>query len=270
VAYPLTGPFVCRCLTSPILPRFHTPLIEPDRRFSRIRLSEKSSRGRPREAASPRCEADQTQLIMQGRIRIPPLPRHYPASSVLRASPPPQTARPVSHELPLDPTPITAGASRVASDPLCLHAVANTPAGPMRTVRSSSPSTAAFPRFTAGQLLHHPFRGLHSVHYVTAYKLAKSPKRPSTPEASAASLPLLLLRLLPGGANQFPGGLFPLSTSAFSRRTQNSRLEAAKKPNLSATLKSSACAATHPIEASLERSYDCGAARVIAAGVVSR
>jgi hypothetical protein len=43
---------------------------------------------------------------------------------------------------------------------------------------------------------------------VTACKLAKSPKkRPSTPEASAASLPPLLLRLLPGGANQFPGGI---------------------------------------------------------------
>ena len=44
--------------------------------------------------------------------------------------------------------------------------------------------------------------------FVTAYKLAKSPTRPSTPEASAASLPPLLLRLLPGGANQFPGGTF--------------------------------------------------------------
>ena len=30
--------------------------------------------------------------------------------------------------------------------------------------------------------------------------------RPSTPKASAASLPPPLLRLLPGGANQFPGG----------------------------------------------------------------
>jgi hypothetical protein len=44
---------------------------------------------------------------------------------------------------------------------------------------------------------------------VTACKLAKSPTRPSTPEASAASLPPLLLRLLPGGANQFPGGILP-------------------------------------------------------------
>ncbi|MCW5983062.1 MAG: toll/interleukin-1 receptor domain-containing protein [Bryobacteraceae bacterium] len=39
-------------------------------------------------------------------------------------------------------------------------------------------------------------------------------------EASAASLPPLLLQLLPGGANQFPGGILPpLRTSAFSRRT---------------------------------------------------
>ena len=33
----------------------------------------------------------------------PSLHRSYPASSVLRASPPSQTARPVSHELPVDP-----------------------------------------------------------------------------------------------------------------------------------------------------------------------
>jgi hypothetical protein len=36
--------------------------------------------------------------------------------------------------------------------------------------------------------------------------LAKSPSRPSTSKAPTASLPLPLLRLLPGGANQFPGG----------------------------------------------------------------
>jgi hypothetical protein len=33
----------------------------------------------------------------------PSLHRHYPASSVLRASPSPHTARPDSHELPVDP-----------------------------------------------------------------------------------------------------------------------------------------------------------------------
>src|SRR5215469_14211647 len=59
---------------------------------------------------------------------------------------------------------------------------------------------------SAGRLLHCTFRGLLSVHVVTTYKLTRSPSRPSTPEASAASLPSPPLRLLPGGANQFPGG----------------------------------------------------------------
>ena len=44
--------------------------------------------------------------------------------------------------------------------------------------------------------------------------------RPSTSEAPAALLPPPPLRLLPGGAIQFPGeSLFSLWTSAFSRRT---------------------------------------------------
>ena len=34
---------------------------------------------------------------------VPFLRRSYPVSSVLRTSPPPHTARPVSHELPVDP-----------------------------------------------------------------------------------------------------------------------------------------------------------------------
>lgn len=37
------------------MPRFHTPLIEPDRRSSCIRLSEKGSRVRPGKTAGPRC-----------------------------------------------------------------------------------------------------------------------------------------------------------------------------------------------------------------------
>ena len=40
--YLFSGPFVCRCLTKFTLLRFHIPLIEPDRRVSRIRLSEKT------------------------------------------------------------------------------------------------------------------------------------------------------------------------------------------------------------------------------------
>ena len=37
----VAGSFVCRCLTSPTMLRFHLPLIKPDVRFSRIRLSDK-------------------------------------------------------------------------------------------------------------------------------------------------------------------------------------------------------------------------------------
>ena len=40
-AYPLSGSFVCRCLKSLAVLRFHLPLIEPDVRICRIRLSEK-------------------------------------------------------------------------------------------------------------------------------------------------------------------------------------------------------------------------------------
>jgi hypothetical protein len=49
---------------------------------------------------------------------------------------------------------ITAGASRVAYGPLCLHAVANTPAGLMEFIRSYFPSASAFSETGAGRLLH--------------------------------------------------------------------------------------------------------------------
>src|SRR5262249_52512113 len=65
----------------------------------------------------------------------PSLHRRYPASQVLQGSPQPHTARPIAHELPVDPTAITAGAARVASGLLGLHAIAITPAGPMELVR---------------------------------------------------------------------------------------------------------------------------------------
>jgi hypothetical protein len=50
---------------------------------------------------------------------------------------------------------------------------------------------------------------IHRPGKMLAIVLARSPLRPSAPEASAVSLPPLLLGLLPGGANQFPGGFTP-------------------------------------------------------------
>ena len=62
-------------------------------------------------------------------------------------------------------TAITAGTSRVAYGPLCLHAVANTPAGQMETC-SLVPFHQLRPSHEtgAGRHLHHCFRGLLSVH----------------------------------------------------------------------------------------------------------
>jgi hypothetical protein len=42
------------------------------------------------------------RLLRPSLTEAPSLGRHYPASSVLRTSPPPHTARPVSRELPVD------------------------------------------------------------------------------------------------------------------------------------------------------------------------
>ena len=69
-AYPLAGAFVCRCLTSRTIFRFHIPLIEPDVRNSRIRLSDKASRFRPREAAGQQRQPDQTERLGQVPVGV--------------------------------------------------------------------------------------------------------------------------------------------------------------------------------------------------------
>ena len=55
--------------------RFHTPLVEPDVRFSRIRLSDKDSCVRPRDAARSSLELDEPQGVVdvtQGKACSPP------------------------------------------------------------------------------------------------------------------------------------------------------------------------------------------------------
>src|SRR5262249_10067602 len=75
----------------------------------------------------------------------PSLHRNYPVSSVLRASPPPQTARPVSHEMPVSRSPL-------GLPVLHLIHFAYMPSPIPRQVRWNSfartlPSSSAFPRF---------------------------------------------------------------------------------------------------------------------------
>src|SRR6266436_10082158 len=54
------------------------------------------------------------RLLRLSCTEDPSLQRHYPASSVLRTSPPPQRARPVPHGRPVDHPRSRIGASRVA------------------------------------------------------------------------------------------------------------------------------------------------------------
>ena len=49
--------------------RFHLPLIEPDVRFSRIRLSDKESRRRTRDVGPSRLETYHLQDLVQASVR---------------------------------------------------------------------------------------------------------------------------------------------------------------------------------------------------------
>ena len=60
----LARPFVCECHKISTMLRFHIPLIEPDVRISRIRLSDKDSCFRPREVARSRLQPNQTEHII--------------------------------------------------------------------------------------------------------------------------------------------------------------------------------------------------------------
>ena len=68
-AYLFSASFVWRCLNSLTMLRFHIPLVEPDVRFSRIRLSDKASCVRPRKVACRPRQPNQTQGIVEIFIR---------------------------------------------------------------------------------------------------------------------------------------------------------------------------------------------------------
>jgi hypothetical protein len=126
----------------------------------------------------------------------PSLHRSYPASSVLRASPPSQTDRPVSRELPVDPHcdhrwdfPCCAWSTL----PACRRQYPGRSDGIFFLFARTIPFASAFPETGAGRLLHHCFRGLLSVYSRYGLHARQVALRLSAPEASAVSLPPLLL-----------------------------------------------------------------------------
>jgi len=106
------------------------------------------------------------------------------------------------------------------SVPMCLHAVAITPAdllGPSLV----PPSNSGLPPNSAGSASASPFS--RPAQRSLALRPACSPSRqwrPSTPEASSSSLPPPTLRLLPAGAIVAGRDSHPLGTCTFSRRTE--------------------------------------------------
>src|ERR1019366_7637583 len=106
----------------------------------------------------------------------------------------------------LIPTAITAGASRVASDPLCLHAVATTPAGPMEPswVGSCIISFVACSAFTR----------------VTTCRLAKSPYATLYTGGSGGFVASTAAPIATGWSDPVPGRAFhPAVDQRLSRRT---------------------------------------------------
>ena len=160
------------------------------------------------------------------RSQAPFLRRRYPASPVLRACPPPHSARPVPRGFPVGVSPPPLGLPVLRRTSLYIHAVASTPAGPLGArvavfFQRRRPSPAnhrvgsriavfeACSAFTARYGLH--TRGVAL--------------RPFTPEASEISLPTSPLRLLPTEATLVGWDFHPLKIRAFSRRTVSHQLK---------------------------------------------
>ena len=110
------------------------------------------------------------------RTEAPSLRRHYPASPVLRASPPPRRPK-----LVLADSRLARARHRRGFPCCCCLPLARMPPPIPRRNRSVPASLAsrplsAFPVLTAGRLPHYPFRGLLSVHF--ALRPACSLNRP--------------------------------------------------------------------------------------------
>jgi hypothetical protein len=83
----------------------------------------------------------------RARSQAPFLHRHYPASSVLRACPPPNALRPMPRGVPVESHDLSAlGLPVLPVDSSFTHAIANTPAGPVEPYRSRHSTSGGLPR----------------------------------------------------------------------------------------------------------------------------
>jgi len=143
----VSGPFGCRCLTSPAMLRLHIPLIEPDVRISRIRLSDKAScvlwHAAPPVASepflgfvgsrqSPGPALRPALALNWGPFPQPALPG-FDGTTDLSATPSGPIQALASHRLAVTRRH-RAGLPVLRSVSSCTHAVATTPAEPLGNV----------------------------------------------------------------------------------------------------------------------------------------
>jgi len=116
----------------------------------------------------------------------------------------------------LIPTAITAGASRVASGLLCVHAIAITPAGPMELVRSSISIVSGLPCVTVRSAPAIVFSG--PAQRSLMLRPARSRSRQATlyTEGSDSFVASAAASIATGWSEPVPGReLHPLKSSAF-------------------------------------------------------
>src|SRR5271156_3618110 len=119
-------------------------------------------------------------------------------------------------------TAITAGTSRVAYGPLCLHAVANTPAGRMELVRSYNSIRFGLPTNRGGSSPALSVSG--PAQRSLTLRPARSPSRLATlcTRGFSSFVASTTALIATGWSEPVPGRVYlPLWTTAFSRRTRS-------------------------------------------------
>ena len=86
--------------------------------------------------------------------------------------------------------------------------------------RSPSPATAAFPEYQAGRLLHHPFRGLLSVHCSLQPACSPSPIRTLYTGSFSRFVASTTVPIATGWNDSCRVGISPTERTRLSRRTE--------------------------------------------------
>ena len=162
-------------------------------------------------------------FLHRSRTEIPSLRRNYPASPVLRTSPPPCPARPVPRGIPVGACAPPARLPVLPLSPSCTHAAANTPAEAPGARVARFPDAGCLPRNHGGSasalLSSRPAR--RSLALRPACSLSPPEGGPSHRSASVHVVTSMtrsdgfrLERQLAGRASH------PLGASALARRTR--------------------------------------------------